>query len=100
MMIAFFVMMCSCSTAVIVIYVIFTNKEIKNSHPSKLLALMSVCEFITCSQVFIWLVGAGKLACYFGMVNIYDLTLKSTVGALGLVDLTNFNALEQLVKGN
>ena len=92
-------MMFSCSTALIVIYVIFSNSEIKNAHPSKLLALMSLCEFISCSQVFIWLVGAGKLGCYFGVVDLYEWTIKSTFACLKF-DFGDFNGLEHLVKGN
>lgn len=48
-LVAFFAMVFSCATSIIVVYVIFFNSEIKNAHPSKLLALMSICEFISCS---------------------------------------------------
>lgn len=57
----------STMTSIVVVYLIFSNKEIREAHPSKLLAAMSICEFITASQCFIYLLGAGNIACYFGI---------------------------------
>jgi hypothetical protein len=70
----FGLMMLSLITSTVVIYTIFSHDDIKNAHPSKLLAAMSLCELVTCWQVFIWTMGAGHVACYWKVAQGYGIT--------------------------
>ena len=108
-LVAFTIMVLSCTTSIFVVYVIFSNKEIRDAHPSKLLAMMSVCEFVSCSQVFIWLVGAGRLACYFKMDSFYyrmlNVLIAPYIKATDFLKGTNtenynVNGLDHLIKAN
>lgn len=100
-LLAFALMVLSCTTSIFVVYVIFSNKEIRDAHPSKLLAMMSVCEFVSCSQAFIWLVGAGRLACYFKMDTFYYRMLKVLIAPYRFLNRDyDVNGLDHLIKAN
>lgn len=57
----------------LVFYYTFTDNQIKNAHPSQLLALMSLCEFGTCFHALIWQIGTVRLICYFKLAQYYKL---------------------------
>ena len=65
-------------TCLIICSSIIYNKKLRNTHPSMLLALISVSEFGMCYNALIWQLGVVRCSCYFGnsfilMYSLYPL---------------------------
>ena len=54
----------------IVAMTIKQNKKLREIHPSMLIGLIAVCEFIIAWNLFIYYVGSAKFACYFGVSKL------------------------------
>lgn len=63
-------------TCLIISISIFYNKKLRNTHPSMLLALISLSEFGMCYNALVWQLGIVKCSCYFGNSQILLYSLK------------------------
>ena len=91
------------STCLLVAITIFTNKELKDTHPSLLLAAMSICEFITCWNVFVWTLNPVKLSCYFGTDKALKFTVRTIMYMLHMDSASSYSddmALKLIVQSN
>lgn len=52
---------------VVVSSTIFFNKELRETHPSMLICIMSLAEFITCYNALIFEIGTVDVVCYLGL---------------------------------
>ena len=63
-----FIAMAFCAlVAVTILY----NKKLRDLHPSLLIGLMAICEFICCWTLFIYRLGTINFSCYFGLPYAY-----------------------------
>lgn len=86
----------------IVAATIFLNKKLKDTHPSMLIALMSILEFIICQNVLVYRLNTVYIVCYF---NLNDLYYHSVWAFLSFFtnDASYFtmeDAIKHLVRGN
>jgi hypothetical protein len=58
-------------TCVVICYSIYKNKMLRDSHPSLLIAIMSLCEFITCYHAMVWQLSTVNFACYLELPSLY-----------------------------
>jgi len=55
---------------------VLLNKKIRDAHPSKIIALISVGEFFTSWSMMIWQFGTVNYLCYTKSYKLYTLTVK------------------------
>lgn len=103
LILAFFLLaffsMCTC---ILVAGTIYYNSELKNTHPSLLIAAMSICEFVSCWNVLIWQLNVVKVSCYFGTNKFLLYTVKAIMTML-MMDPKTYTeqiAIKDLVKCN
>ena len=62
--------------SLIVSSTIFFNKELRETHPSMLICMMSLAEFVTCQNAFVFQINAVEFVCYLGLNQVYFNTFK------------------------
>ena len=70
--ICFLIALLSMITCLFVSGTIYYDKGLREAHPSLLLGMMSMTEFITCYSALIWQLNTVKVVCYFGMNTLFQ----------------------------
>ena len=105
LLIAFFATFVSMFCCVLVSSTIFFNRELRETHPSMLICIMSLAEIITCQNAFIFETNTVDFVCYLGLNEYYFYTLKlikpnltMEVAIRHLVDsnITSFKIFQQI----
>ena len=57
--------------SLLVVVAIYCNKELRDTHPSMLVLMMSLAEFITCYNALVYQLNTVKFVCYWGVEKMY-----------------------------
>lgn len=100
--ICFVIAILSMITCLFVSGTIYYDKDLREAHPSLLLGMMSMTEFITCYSAFIWQLNTVKVVCYFGMNNLFQRSIQRVYWFLRKdpSEFTNEMAIYWLSHGN
>ena len=56
--------------SLVVALTIFTNKKLKE-HPNMLIAFLSIANFLSCTNLLVYIIGTPDFVCYFGLASLY-----------------------------
>lgn len=81
--------------SLLVVVAIYCNKELRDTHPSMLVLMMSLAEFITCYNALVYQLNTVKFVCYWGVEKMYVDSLR-----FWQPDITEEVAIRHLVNAN
>ena len=81
--------------SLLVVVAIYCNKELRDTHPSMLVLMMSLAEFITCYNALVYQLNTVKFVCYWGVEKMYVDSLR-----FWQPDITEEVAIRHLVNSN
>lgn len=81
---------------------IFTNKKLKE-HPNMLIAFLSIANFLSCSNLMVYMIGTPDFVCYFSLASLYQwtyslinpsFTLLDSIKVLSKANSVNFDVFQ------